>query len=113
MHRVRRTEGGQRSRRTQSRPDHRHEGQPPHVLLVRGSARVEIVDGVPEDYLKASRKLVGEQGMAAFEEQVRTLYDQMARIVLTPDWAKVLDFETRAPEFVHQLAAAKGLGPPS
>ncbi|MGI8527884.1 MAG: hypothetical protein ACR2KO_00255 [Geodermatophilaceae bacterium] len=51
--------------------------------------------------------------MAAFEEQVRTLYDQMARIVLTPDWAKVLDFETRAPEFVHQLAAAKGLGPPS
>lgn len=55
----------------------------------------------------------GEQGMAACEEQVRTLYDQMARIVLTPDWAKVLDFGTRAPEFVHQLAAAKGLGPPS
>lgn len=83
------------------------------MLLVRGSARVEIVDGVPDDYLQASRKLVGDGSMAAFEDQVRTLYHQMARIVLTPDWAKVLDFQTRAPDFVHRLAAEKGLGPPS
>lgn len=83
------------------------------MLLIRGSARVQIVDGVADEYLQASRKLVGEAGMAAFEDQVRALYDQMARIVLTPEWAKVLDFETRAPDFVHQLAAEKGLGPPS
>ncbi|MDQ3431560.1 MAG: hypothetical protein M3467_04935 [Actinomycetota bacterium] len=51
--------------------------------------------------------------MAAFGEQVRTLYDQMARIVLIPEWAKVPDFETRAPDFVQRLAAEKGLGPPS
>jgi hypothetical protein len=67
----------------------------------------------PRTTLVASRKLVGEEGMPAFENQVRTLYDQMARIVLTPEWAKVLDFETRAPEFVHRLAAEKGLEPPS
>lgn len=89
------------------------ESQPPHVLLVRGSARVEIVDGVADDYLEASRKLVGEQGMAAFEDQVRSLYDAMARIVLTPEWAKVLDFETRVPDFVQRLAVEKGFGPPS
>ncbi len=37
----------------------------------------------------------------------------MARIVLTPDWAKILDFQTPAPDFVRRLAAEKGLGPPS
>lgn len=43
----------------------------PHVLLVRGNARVETVDGVPDDYLEASRKLVGADAIAAFEYQVR------------------------------------------
>src|SRR5437764_1345412 len=32
---------------------------PPHVLLVRGTARVEIVDGVAPEFLEASRKYVG------------------------------------------------------
>ena len=81
------------------------EGQPPHVLLLRGTATIEIVDGVPEEYIKASGKLVDEANMPAFEAQVRSMYQRMARIVLVPDWAKVLDFETRAPEFVHRLAA--------
>jgi hypothetical protein len=30
--------------------------QPPHILLVRGTASVEIVDGVPDEFLEASRK---------------------------------------------------------
>jgi hypothetical protein len=29
---------------------------PPHVLLVRGTASVEIVDGIPAEYFAASRK---------------------------------------------------------
>ncbi len=37
----------------------------------------------------------------------------MARIVLTPEWAKVRNFETRAPDFVQRLAAEKGRGPPT
>jgi len=32
---------------------------PPHVLLVRGTASVRIVDGIPAEYLKASKKYVG------------------------------------------------------
>src|SRR4029450_11268758 len=31
---------------------------PPHILLVRGSARVEIVDGVAPESLEGSRKFV-------------------------------------------------------
>lgn len=33
---------------------------PPHVLLVRGSASLDTVEGVPPEYLEAARKQVGE-----------------------------------------------------
>src|SRR6266480_2631059 len=41
--------------------------QPPHILLVRGSAAVEVVDGVPDEYLEASRRYVPRQEWSAFE----------------------------------------------
>jgi hypothetical protein len=43
------------------------EGYPPNVLLVRGAATVAIVDGVPDEYIAASRKLVPESGFAGWE----------------------------------------------
>jgi hypothetical protein len=76
---------------------------PPHVLLVRGRADLEIVDGVPPEYLEAAKKSVGAEGMAAFEEQVRGLYKQMVRITIEPEWAKLLDFETTLPSAVEEL----------
>ena len=76
---------------------------PPHVLLVRGTARVEVVDGVPPEYLAGSRKIVGEARFPEFENQVQALYQQMARIAIVPEWAKLLDFETRLPRAVEQL----------
>ena len=53
---------------------------PPHVLLVRGTAAVDIVGGVPPEYLAASRKGVGPDQWDAFEAQVRAMYKQLARI---------------------------------
>jgi hypothetical protein len=76
---------------------------PPHILLVRGTATMEIVDGVPSEYLEASKGYVGEEGMPAFEEQVRGLYKQMARIAIAPEWAKLIDFETTLPSAVEEL----------
>jgi hypothetical protein len=81
---------------------------PPQALLVRGSASLETVDGVPPEYLEASRKSVGEAGMPAFEAQVRGLYEQMVRITIEPQWAKVLDFERRLPTPVERLIKRKG-----
>jgi hypothetical protein len=64
---------------------------PPHVLLVRGTAAIDIVDGVPPEYLAASRKAVGPDQWDTFEAQVRAMYKQMARIKITPLWAKLLE----------------------
>jgi hypothetical protein len=76
---------------------------PPHVLLVRGRAGVEVVEGVPDEYLKGSKKIVGEEGFPAFEEQVQGLYKRMARLAIVPEWAKLLDFETTLPSAVEEL----------
>ena len=79
------------------------DGFPPHVLLVRGEAAVEVVDGVPDEFVEAARRFVGEEGMPEWEAGVRTLYKQMAIIRVTPTWAKVFDFETRLPGPVQEL----------
>jgi hypothetical protein len=41
---------------------------PHHVLLVRGAARVEIVDGVAPEYLEGSKKYVAPEQWQAFEQ---------------------------------------------
>lgn len=82
--------------------------QPPnHILMVRGTAAIEIVDGVPDEYLAGSKKQVDPQHWQAFEAQVRGLYKQMARITIAAEWAKVLDFETRIPSFLEELIGAQ------
>jgi Pyridoxamine 5'-phosphate oxidase len=76
---------------------------PPHVLLVRGEATVEVVDGVPDEFVEAARRFVGEDGMPEWEAGARALYKQMAIIRVTPTWAKIFDFETRLPSPVEEL----------
>jgi hypothetical protein len=76
---------------------------PPHVLLVRGEATVEVVDGVPDEFVAASRRFIGEDGMPEWEAGSRALYKQMAIIRITPTWAKILDFETRLPSPIEEL----------
>jgi hypothetical protein len=85
---------------------------PPHVLLIRGAASVELVDGVPDDYLEASRKLVPADQFDAWEAGVRTLYARMAQVTIEPDWAKLLDFETTLPKAVEDLVRAHREGTP-
>ena len=77
------------------------------ALLVRGIASVEIVDGVPDEYLAGSRKSLNAEEAETFEHQVSSLYDQMARISIAPRWARFYDFGAgRIPSFLSKLAGA-------
>ena len=38
-----------------------------------------------------------------WEAEVRSLYDRMVRIVVTPTWVKLIDFETTLPSAVEEL----------
>jgi hypothetical protein len=84
------------------------EGFPPNVLLIRGAASLELVDGVPDGYVEATRKLLEGDQMKEWEAGVRALYKQMVIITVTPDWAKLLDFETTLPKAVEDLVKAYG-----
>ena len=80
---------------------------PPRAMLIRGAARVELVDGVPDGYIEASRKVIPAEDFDGWEQGVRALYDQMASITIEPDWAKLLDFETTIPKAVEDLVRAR------
>ena len=56
---------------------------PPHVLMIR-------------------------EQMPGWDAEVRKLYQQMVIITVTPDWAKLLDFETTLPKAVEDLVKAYG-----
>ena len=80
------------------------EVHPPKILLIRGRAELDVVDGIPEEYLRmnGSYEMTPEQRVG-WEAEVRSLYDGMVRIVVTPTWVKLIDFETTLPSAVEEL----------
>jgi hypothetical protein len=45
------------------------------------------------------------EAAAQFEQQCREMYDQMARIAITPRWVRYYDFGAgRVPRFLQDLA---------
>ncbi len=74
-------------------------------LLIRGTASIEIVDGVAPEYFEAAAKTEGGTDLEGFEEQVRAIFDQQARISITPEWARFYDFGAgKLPPFLLKLA---------
>src|SRR3712207_4466765 len=63
------------------------EVHPPKILLIRGRAELDFVDGIPDEYLQATStyEMTPEQRVG-WEAEVRSLYhDGMVRIVVTPN----------------------------
>jgi hypothetical protein len=77
---------------------------PPNILLARGVANIEFDKGLPDEYVEASRRIVGEKRFAEWEAGVRAEDRNMALVSIIPTWIKVIDFETRFPGLSHQTA---------
>jgi hypothetical protein len=70
----------------------------PHkVLLVRGTARLEPVDGIVPEYIAAADRYFGPEQGKAWVGQLKTMISSMVRITITPEWVGLLDFQTRFP----------------
>jgi hypothetical protein len=70
----------------------------PHkVLLIRGSARLEPVEGIVPEYEAAAARYFDADLAKGWLGQLRTLISSMVRITITPDWVGLLDFQTRFP----------------
>ena len=70
----------------------------PHkVLLVRGTARLQAVDGVVPEYATAAERYFGREQGQAWVKQLQAMISSMVRITITPEWVGLLDFQTRFP----------------
>ncbi|MFE9789075.1 pyridoxamine 5'-phosphate oxidase family protein [Nocardia salmonicida] len=80
------------------------EVHPPKMLLIRGQAELDVVEGIPAEYLEmnGSYEMTAEQRVE-WEAEVHSLYEGMVRIVITPTWVKLIDFETTLPSAVEEL----------
>ena len=77
---------------------------PPRILLIRGRAELDVVEGIPDEYLEINGSYtMTPQQRVEWEADVRSLYDGMVRIVVVPSWAKLIDFETTLPSAVEEL----------
>jgi hypothetical protein len=70
----------------------------PHkVLLIRGTARLEAVEGIVPEYVAAASRYFEPAMAEGWLSQLRGLVSSMVRITITPEWVGLLDFKTRFP----------------
>ena len=81
---------------------------PYKVLMIRGTARVTSMDGIIPEYVLAMKRYMGDEGGAAWVQQVTPLFPQMARIAIKPEWVGMLDFEQRLPSAIEKAMAGEG-----
>jgi PPOX class probable F420-dependent enzyme len=70
----------------------------PHkVLMIRGTARLDTLEGIVPEYAAAAERYFGAEQGRAWVSQMRGMISSMVRIAVTPEWVGLLDFKTRFP----------------
>ena len=73
----------------------------PHkVLLIRGTASLQQVDGIVPEYAAAAERYFGPEQGQAWIQQVRGIMSTMVKVTIAPEWVGVLDFQTRFPSAI-------------
>jgi Pyridoxamine 5'-phosphate oxidase len=70
---------------------------PQKVLLIRGSARLETVEGIAPEYAAAADRYFSRSQAEEWLSLLRTRISSQVRIIITPEWVGLLDFQTRFP----------------
>jgi hypothetical protein len=73
---------------------------PYKVLMVRGQASIDRMKGTPPEFDDAAHHYLGQEGGDAFLGFYKSHVSGMGRITVTPEWAGLLDFETRMPSVI-------------
>jgi hypothetical protein len=77
----------------------------PHkVLLIRGTARLQPVEGIVPEYAAAANRYFGPEQGPAWVNQLRGMISSMVRITVTPEWVGLLDFQSRFPSALSAQA---------
>jgi hypothetical protein len=86
---------------------------PYKVLEVRGTVRLDVVDGIAPEYALMTKRVQGEEAGEAWLQTMAPITPRMARVFVRPTWVGLLDFETRFPSALERAmeTAAAGGGP--
>lgn len=79
---------------------------PYKVLQIRGTLRMDTVDGVAPEYEAMCLRTLGQEQARAWLDNLRAITTTMTRLFVRPDWVAVLDFETRFPSAVERAMEA-------
>ncbi len=83
---------------------------PPYkVLQIRGTVRIDVVEGIAPEYEAMTIRSLGEEQGRAWLESLRPLSPRMARLFVTPRWVAVLDFESRFPSAMERAMERAGM----
>lgn len=74
------------------------ETTPYESLRIRGLAEIEVIKGIPTEYVECAHRFYGRELGQRWINWVSNHRNQMARISVTPDWAESLDFRLRFSE---------------
>lgn len=81
---------------------------PPYkLLLIRGSARLEMMEGGVPEYGMSAVRYYGEEGAKAWLDIAGKLFTHFAKISITPEWVGVMDFEQRFPNAIEDAMASR------
>ena len=70
----------------------------PHkVLSIRGTVRLEPVQGIVPEYEAAAARYFDPKLAEGWMKQLRGIVSEMVRITLSPEWVGLLDFQERFP----------------
>jgi len=81
-----------------------------NVLMIRGTAKVTMVDGVVPEYASAAERYLGPEQGKGWATQAAGLWTQMARIAIRPEWVGVIDWKERWPNAVARAVAKAQAG---
>jgi Pyridoxamine 5'-phosphate oxidase len=79
------------------------DAMPYKVLLIRGTVPLDTVEGIAPEYKATACRVLGdEQGQAFVDQTVAPMMPRTSRVFIRPEWAGVLDFETRSPSALER-----------
>jgi hypothetical protein len=70
---------------------------PQKVLLIRGTVDLQTVEGIAPEYAAAADRYFDRKQAEEWLSLLRTRISSQVRIIVTPEWVGLLDFETRFP----------------
>jgi hypothetical protein len=80
---------------------------PYKALLIRGTATVDMAEGVAPEYVSSAKRYFGEEQGTGWVQMVGQLFSETGRVRIRPTWVAILDFETRFPSKIAERMGAR------